>query len=335
MVGYSKLFSSIIHSTVWREPNHIRLVWITMLAMKDSDGIVEVSIPGLADAARVEIDECEEALMRLSSPDKYSRTKDFEGRRIEEIDGGWIILNHDLYQEKNSNEDRKRKNAEKQKRYRERLKKSPAVGSGNDGNALRNDGNALPSVTKRYSRLRGVTHSDTDTDTDKNNIYINKNTSNTKVQVDKSTTIEVENDKTSKADIESVDETVKFLPIQKDQLLAKSITTCWPSCTVVDAIAWVQQAKPYLIQLEIDQIEWMRDVSTSRSPNDPVYVQGRNKLHQWLMNCLKNTIRRQTDNKSKKMSKTERALEELERGRNERIKRETSSNGRYDREDIF
>lgn len=96
---FTKLFSSITASTIWAEPDHTRLVWITMLAMADQRGRVWASIPGLANMARVTIEKCEEALGALSSPDKYSRTKEHEGRRIEEIDGGWRLLNHAKYRE--------------------------------------------------------------------------------------------------------------------------------------------------------------------------------------------------------------------------------------------
>ena len=120
MSNYTKLFSSIVNSTIWREANHVRLVWITMLALKDRDGIVESSVPGLADAARVSLEECEQAIERLSSPDKYSRTKDFEGRRIAECRGGWRVLNHDLYRRLESEEQRREANAERVRRYRER-----------------------------------------------------------------------------------------------------------------------------------------------------------------------------------------------------------------------
>ena len=92
--GYTKLFSSIVASTIWREPDHVRLVWITMLAISDGCGQVHASVPGLADLARVSIEHCEDALSRLSAPDEYSRTKDHEGRRIEPIDGGWLVLNY-------------------------------------------------------------------------------------------------------------------------------------------------------------------------------------------------------------------------------------------------
>jgi hypothetical protein len=68
-----------------------------MLAMADHAGRIWASIPGLANRARVSIERCEEALGTLMSPDKYSRTKDHDGRRISEIDGGWRLLNHAKY----------------------------------------------------------------------------------------------------------------------------------------------------------------------------------------------------------------------------------------------
>ena len=82
MAGYTKLFSSIVLSTVWREPNHVRIVWITMLALAEADGYVGAAVPGLADAARVSIPECLEALASFLAPDEYSRSKEHEGRRI-------------------------------------------------------------------------------------------------------------------------------------------------------------------------------------------------------------------------------------------------------------
>lgn len=99
MSGYTKLFSSLPNSTIWKEPNETRIVWITMLAMANMDGIVDASVPGLADLARVDLEKCETALKTLMSPDKYSRTKTDEGRRVKEIDGGWLIINHAKYRD--------------------------------------------------------------------------------------------------------------------------------------------------------------------------------------------------------------------------------------------
>lgn len=95
MAGFTKLFADIVHSTVWREDVHTKIVWITMLAMSDRHGQVMSSLPGLADSAKVTLNQCIHALSILSAPDQYSRTKEYEGRRISDIDGGWLLLNYE------------------------------------------------------------------------------------------------------------------------------------------------------------------------------------------------------------------------------------------------
>ena len=100
MSGYTPLFSSIVASTIWRESKETKILWITMLAMADSRGIVEGSIPGMADMARITIEECKAALVVLLSPDEYSRSKNDEGRRLREVEGGWLIINHADFKEK-------------------------------------------------------------------------------------------------------------------------------------------------------------------------------------------------------------------------------------------
>ncbi len=107
MAGYTKLFSSITDSTIWQAPDATRLVWITMLAMADQNGQIEASVPGLADRARVSLPACVEALKELAEPDEWSRTKEYDGRRITEIDGGWVLLNHAKYRAIRDAEDRR------------------------------------------------------------------------------------------------------------------------------------------------------------------------------------------------------------------------------------
>lgn len=124
MNGYTKLFGSIIASTIWREKTETKVVWITMLAMANKHGIVEASVPGLADMARVTVTEAQTALEIFSAPDTFSRTKDFEGRRIEAVDGGWVILNHAKYRSKMSLDERREYNRLKQQEFRERQKRA-------------------------------------------------------------------------------------------------------------------------------------------------------------------------------------------------------------------
>ena len=121
-MGYTKLFSSIVASTIWREDDKTRIVWITMLAMKNERHIVEASIPGLADLARVTLPECEAALEKLESPDKYSRNQTNKGRRIEKCEGGWRILNGEYYRHQMSAEDRREYQKLYQREYRKTRK---------------------------------------------------------------------------------------------------------------------------------------------------------------------------------------------------------------------
>ena len=118
--NYTKLFSSLITSTIWSASHPTRVVWVTMLALADKNGEVHATIPGLARMANVTIPECEEAVNQFLAPDPYSRTPDDEGRRIEPIEGGWALINHGKYRLMASKEDEKKANLERQRRFRER-----------------------------------------------------------------------------------------------------------------------------------------------------------------------------------------------------------------------
>ncbi len=120
MPNYTKLFNSIITSTIWTEDDKTRIMWITMLAMSDKHGEVHASIPGLARLSGMSVDEAEKAINKLLSPDEYSRTPDNEGRRIVAINGGWELLNHGKYRLMASKEDEKAANADRVRRYRAR-----------------------------------------------------------------------------------------------------------------------------------------------------------------------------------------------------------------------
>ncbi len=98
MNGFALLWGKILDSSVWvKESKETRLVWITMLAMKNADGMIFASVIGLADRAKVSPDECRTALQIFLSPDPDDTSKVEDGRRIREIQGGWQIINHDLY----------------------------------------------------------------------------------------------------------------------------------------------------------------------------------------------------------------------------------------------
>ena len=106
-ITYTKLMSSITESTVWMEPNPTRIAWIAMLAMADRKGRVWGSVPGLANRARISVEEARAAIATFMAPDPDSRTKEHDGRRIEEIDGGWRLLNYEKHRDARDADERR------------------------------------------------------------------------------------------------------------------------------------------------------------------------------------------------------------------------------------
>ena len=122
MTGYTKLAASILHSSIWSADDRTRSVWSTLLAMANQHGEVLASIPGVARMAGVPIADAETAIQRFMSPDPYSRTPDKEGRRLEAIEGGWLLVNHAKYRAAFSRDDQKAKTAERVARHRAKVK---------------------------------------------------------------------------------------------------------------------------------------------------------------------------------------------------------------------
>ncbi len=107
--------------------DHVRLLFITLLALSDRDGIVYGSRSGLMRAAMIDLDAAEEhdPWRILMGPDDDSsdlmRNPENEGRRIEEIPGGFKIINYTYYRSLRDAEDRKAQNREAQQRHREKV----------------------------------------------------------------------------------------------------------------------------------------------------------------------------------------------------------------------
>jgi hypothetical protein len=97
--SFVKLYGSIILSSVWTEPDHVFKTWIAMLVLADKDGYVAGTIPGLAQLTGKALEQTEEAIERFKAPDKYSRSKNDDGRRIREVEGGWLVINIQKYRE--------------------------------------------------------------------------------------------------------------------------------------------------------------------------------------------------------------------------------------------
>ncbi len=97
--GFTLLWSGMLKSSLWvRYDSPTRIVWFTLLLMKDADGLVHTSDPAvIAHEANVGIEETEKALALFLSPDSRSHLKNDEGRRLREVEGGLQIINHEHY----------------------------------------------------------------------------------------------------------------------------------------------------------------------------------------------------------------------------------------------
>jgi hypothetical protein len=123
--GFVKIYGSILDSTVWvGTPAAVKVLWLTMLVKADAAGLVMASVPGLAKASELSIEDTEKALDHLSGPDRYSRTEEHEGRRIEEVDGGWRLLNYRKYRELRT--DSQTREAERKAEQRRKRRDPPA-----------------------------------------------------------------------------------------------------------------------------------------------------------------------------------------------------------------
>lgn len=97
---FAPLWSNIVYSSVWSMPKDVKILWTTMLAIKNRHGFVGMNIVGLARLAVLTLDECKAAMQVLTSPDENSTSKEEGGRRVMEVEGGWVIVNHQKYIDK-------------------------------------------------------------------------------------------------------------------------------------------------------------------------------------------------------------------------------------------
>jgi hypothetical protein len=126
--AFTKLQRAIVTSSIWMEDNETRLVWITLLALCDRDGIARCSPRGLAHQARVSEAGCERAIEILSKPDPDSRDQSDDGRRIERVNAGFYVINYKKKLQEGITSAKREYNRIKKQESRERLAKKAANG---------------------------------------------------------------------------------------------------------------------------------------------------------------------------------------------------------------
>lgn len=141
---YTKLWHSILDSSVWGEPPETRIVWITLLAMSDRQGYVGASVDGVSRRAAVSVEHVERALAVLSEPDPKSRSDNDEGRRIEKVARGWHIINYEFFRDLQDKEQQRA--YERDRKRRQRAKSVPDTpGTPGDNGELSHNADATAS----------------------------------------------------------------------------------------------------------------------------------------------------------------------------------------------
>jgi hypothetical protein len=98
--GYAPFFSKIVLSSLWKEPDYVVKVFLTMLAIKDTNHLVKLSAYNISQLAHKTEKETLDALAILAAPDtRRIEPQPFDGRRIEKTPTGWLILNGKFYQD--------------------------------------------------------------------------------------------------------------------------------------------------------------------------------------------------------------------------------------------
>jgi hypothetical protein len=118
--GFTKVYGDrLLNSSIWLESMEVRLLWLTVLAKADENGFVNTpSAKVLAHVANMPLEAVRVALEVLEAPDPDSRTPDNDGRRLERVQGGWVVLNHRTYRDIRTT--KQLADAERQQRARDR-----------------------------------------------------------------------------------------------------------------------------------------------------------------------------------------------------------------------
>lgn len=131
---YNKIFTKILDSSIWLETHPTRIVWFTFLAAMDENGFAQfASTANLAHRARVTLEECEVAVKCMESPDENSSDPDNEGRRIERVHGGWVVLNSTKYRDLVTRAVAQEKTRQRVARFRAAKKQAAGNVTGNAG----------------------------------------------------------------------------------------------------------------------------------------------------------------------------------------------------------
>ncbi len=136
---FVKLFAQIFDSSIASDAN-LRHVFMDLLVMADSDGVVDMTDDAIARRANMPLATIQDAIKSLSAPDPLSRSGIEEGRRIIPIDPkrpwGWQIVNYQHYRGLRTEESRRdyfREYRRKEREAKRPKKKKDPLGKATSG----------------------------------------------------------------------------------------------------------------------------------------------------------------------------------------------------------
>lgn len=128
MNTFAPIFSKIVDSSLWSEPDFVCKAFLTLIAIKDSDHVARINAFALGRKCwPLEPDKAEkqaiEALKILQAPDKKRiEPQPHDGRRITKVDDGYLVLNGQFYEDMMRETSRKVYKARKEREYRAKKK---------------------------------------------------------------------------------------------------------------------------------------------------------------------------------------------------------------------
>jgi hypothetical protein len=158
---YGKIFTSMYEGTLHGQ-------WEAMVTMQqlivicDSDGVVDMTPTAIAGKTGIPLEIIEKGIKILEKPDPYSRTPDYEGRRIALLEDhrnwGWFLVNHKKYRDMIDAETRREQTRLRVTRHREKQKEAAQTDTPNlpttkePIKAVSDNLPAVVSPTKRFQK---------------------------------------------------------------------------------------------------------------------------------------------------------------------------------------
>jgi len=121
---YGKIWESMFDGSLVETRWEAVITFMVLITFADKNGIVDMTPAALSGRTTIPKPIFEKGLKVLEAPDKISRTKDSDGRRIIRLDEhrkwGWKIVNYEKYANAKNMASLRAHWAEQKRAYRER-----------------------------------------------------------------------------------------------------------------------------------------------------------------------------------------------------------------------